>query len=302
MPDRKNIFLIGRRRMIGDEDQLTEMLAFLWQEEPETLERWLEAIGLPSNLAWAEISTQFTIPSGKRPDIAISTPGSCILVESKLGAGFHNTQIPDYLEYLGLQEGGRALVLLTQRPEHVPQDHAALAADLGISLVARRWQDMARYIAEPGEESLGGDFVQLLIREGLVKPEPLTVSDWSAWNEGYNVLLRLDAFLAELGLEVQRMRPTAKWKSTNGLSKRWIYRVWRADGVELGYGFGASPVDKQPHGEPITFAFVGNANASEDDAMRVVGVDRVTRYRWSSNEQLDANIGLLYSGWAVSLT
>ena len=32
--ERKNIFLIGRRGHEGDEDQLTEMLAFLWQEDP----------------------------------------------------------------------------------------------------------------------------------------------------------------------------------------------------------------------------------------------------------------------------
>ena len=41
MSDRKNIFLIGRRGHEGDEDQLTEMLAFLWQQEPEVLSNWL---------------------------------------------------------------------------------------------------------------------------------------------------------------------------------------------------------------------------------------------------------------------
>lgn len=297
MAERKNIFLIGRRRMAGDEDQLTEMLAFLWQEEPETLERWLDAIGLRTDVDRDSVGveTQFTIPSGKRPDIAILAPDNCTLVESKLGSGFGETQVGDYLDYLADVSGRRALVLLTQMPEAIPQLYTERAQDLGVRLISQRWHDMSHHIGEPGEESLAGDFVQLLIREGRVKPEPLSAEDWQTWNGGYNFLLRLDAFLTELDPAVRRMRPAAKWKSTNGLSKRWIYRVWRAVGIELGFGFGAAPGDKQPHGDPIAFAFVGNAEATEDDAMQAVGVEKGTRYRWSGNEKLNANCGLLYS-------
>ena len=41
MADRKNIFLIGRRGHERDEDQLTEMLAYLWQEHSVALDDWL---------------------------------------------------------------------------------------------------------------------------------------------------------------------------------------------------------------------------------------------------------------------
>ena len=297
MAERKNIFLIGRRRMAGDEDQLTEMLAFLWQEEPETLERWLNAVGLAIDVDRdrVEVETQFTIPSGKRPDVAILAPESCTLVESKLGSGFGDTQVGDYLEYLGTVSGRKGLVLLTQMPEAIPERYVDQAEALDVRLVSQRWHDMSRYLGEPGEESLAGDFVQLLIREDLVKPEPLAKQDWEMWNGGYNVLLRLDAFLTELDPAVRQMRSAAKWKTTNGLSKRWIYRVWRADGIELGFGFGAAPDDKQPHGDPIAFAFVGDAEATEDDAMRAVGVEKGTRYRWSTNQTMNASCGLLYS-------
>jgi hypothetical protein len=45
--ERKNIFLIGRRGHKGDENQLTEMLAFLFQQEPELV--------APSpRVSWAE--------------------------------------------------------------------------------------------------------------------------------------------------------------------------------------------------------------------------------------------------------
>lgn len=297
MADRKNIFLIGRRRMAGDEDQLTEMLAFLWQEVPETLDGWLSALALPTDVGAAEVETQFTIPSGKRPDIAIFENGSSTLVESKLGSGFGDTQIADYLDYLEGREGRRALVLLTERPEPVPHDYERRAADAGIRLISQRWHDMSGHLAEPGEESLAGDFIQLLIREGLVKPQPLAADDWERWNGGFNVLLRLDSFLTELDPLVRRMRPMAKWRSTSGLTKRWIYRVWRAEAVELGFGFGAAADDDRPHSDPVVFAFVGNKSAGEADAMSAVGVERGTRYSWSHNEQLQASCGLLYAEW-----
>lgn len=49
--ERKNIFLIGRRGHEGDEDQLTEMLAFLWQEDRGALARWLDSLGLGTDPA-----------------------------------------------------------------------------------------------------------------------------------------------------------------------------------------------------------------------------------------------------------
>jgi hypothetical protein len=300
LADRKNIFLVGRRRNQGNEDQLTEMLAFLWQEVPDALDRWLGAIGLPVDVARAEVVTQFVIPSGKRPDIVILGDDSRTVIESKLGSGFGDTQISDYLDYLEPLDGGRALVLLTQRPETPPVAEVERARAAGIRLLAQRWHDMSDYLAEPGEESLAGDFVQLLIREGLVKPEPLDAEDWKSWNGGYNVLLRLSALLEELDPVVRAMRPGATWKApTNGLSKRWIYRVWRVSTEEFGLGFGAAEGDSKPHSEPIAFAFVGNTEATEQAARHAVG-DEAGTGRWSTNEQLNARWGLLYSWPALA--
>ena len=42
MASRKNLFVIGRRP--GHENQLTEMLAYLLQEDEELLGRWLAGI------------------------------------------------------------------------------------------------------------------------------------------------------------------------------------------------------------------------------------------------------------------
>lgn len=276
------------------------MLAFLWQELPETLDRWLDAIGLPVDVTRAAVVTQFVIPTGKRPDIAIIADEGRTLVESKLGSGFGGTQVSDYLDYLEPLGGRRALVLLTQRREDPPGDVVERAKAAGVRLIAQRWHDMSDHLAEPGEESLAGDFVQLLIREGLVKPEPLDAVDWKTWNGGYNVLLRLSSLLEELDPVVRSMRAGATWRSpTNGLSKRWIYRVWRVATQEFGLGFGAAEGDSKPHTEPIAFAFVGNTEASEQDARRAVG-DEAGTGRWSTNEQLNARWGLLYSWPALA--
>ena len=274
------------------------MLAFLWQEEPKTLSAWLDALGLSTDIHRAGVDTQLTIPSGKRPDIAIRSEGSCTLVESKLGSGFGPTQVSDYIDYLETQDGRRALVLLTQKAESVSERDARRARKKNVTLLSRRWQDMAGYLGDPGEDSLAGDFIQLLIREGLVKPQPLESQDWTAWNAGYNVLLRLEALLNELDPHIQRLLPGAK--KTSGLTKRWIYRVWRSDDVEIGFGLGAAEWDTRPHTEPVVFAFVGNKALGEEGAMRAVGVDHASRETWTSHEGLAASCGLLYSWPALS--
>ena len=56
--ERKNIFGIGRRGREGDEDQLTEMLAFLWQEQPRALNAWLDSVGLALDSEVPHVQTQ----------------------------------------------------------------------------------------------------------------------------------------------------------------------------------------------------------------------------------------------------
>ena len=47
------------------------------------------------------------------------------------------------------------------------------------------------HLGDPGEETLVGDFIQLLIREeNSVKPKALGgLADWEIWNAGYNVTI-----------------------------------------------------------------------------------------------------------------
>lgn len=290
MADRKNIFLIGRRE--GDEDQLTEMLAFLWQEHPDLVETWLASLGFTWEPGVWEIETQLVLPSGKRPDIAVTTPAGRTLVESKLGSGFGDTQVSDYLDYLEEREGERALILLTQRPESVPPDLEVRALESGVTLISTRWNEMASRIADPGDETLAGDFLQLLIREGLVKPEPFVDDDWRVWNKGYKVLLRVDALLDELDPHMRRLDPSLKRRGSPGLTKQWIYKVWRGDSFEVGLGLGAA--GGHTPSEPNIFAFVGNPSAARDQAITAVGARSEKPNEWRHDAETEEWYGLLY--------
>lgn len=297
MAERKNIFLIGRRGHEGDEDQLTEMLAFLWQEDRQALDRWLDSLGLPSNASISEIETQFTIPSGKRPDIIIRSNDSVALVESKLRSGFGETQLSDYLEFLAEQDVKRALVLLTQRPEVVPDEYRHAADDSGIVLIPTRWHDMADCLGDPGEETLAGDFIQLLIREGLVKPRGFSSSDWETWNAGYNVGLRIDALLAELDPHIARILQGVKGRS--GSSKFWTWRVWSTGAIEVGLAFLAAEWTDRPRTSPGVHCWVLNRQSDDAAAMNAVGVNATNRSRWTESEQVRGSYGLNPFGPAI---
>jgi hypothetical protein len=273
------------------------MLAFLWQEDRGALDHWFESLGLRTDVGTAEVETQFTIPSGKRPDILIRSTDAVTLVESKLTSGFGGTQIRDYLEFLAEQKGRRALVLLTQRPEVVPAEYENAATDSGVTLIATRWHEMADCLGEPGEETLAGDFIQLLIREGLVKPSAFSISDWETWNAGYNVGLRIDALLAELDPLVARILPGAKGRS--GSSKFWTWRVWSTGDVDVGLAFLAAEWTDRPRTSPGVHCWVLNRKSDDVDAMKAVGVNTTNRSHWTESAQVRGAYGLNPFGPAI---
>lgn len=299
MTERKNIFLIGRRGHESDEDQLTEMLAFLWQEDRQALDRWLDSLGLPTDVDVAEIETQFTIPSGKRPDIIIRVDDSAILVESKLSAGFGETQVSDYLEFLAddAQLDKRTLILLTQRPEVVPVEFENAARESGVVLIPTRWHDMADCLGDPGEETLAGDFIQLLIREGLVKPKGFIDSDWEIWNAGYNISLRIDALLVELDPHVARILVGAKGRS--GGSKFWTWRVWSTGDLDVGLAFLAAEWTDRPRTSPGVHCWVLNRQSDEAAALNAVGVNAANRSQWTESAQVRGSYGMNPFGPAI---
>jgi hypothetical protein len=259
MSDRKNLFLIGRRP--NDEDQLTEMLAALWQFEPELPSLWLASLGLDVHEvgSW-DVETQFTIPSGTRPDVALwSEQRVFVLVESKLDAGLTEAQAAAYSRFLAdRQEALRALVLVTKRFEPWPAAAQSLAASGGVQLVAVRWQEMAELLARPGEQSLAADFVEMLIEEGLVTPNALSLADWSTWNEGSEVLGRLEQLIKETTPRLESLGSKRTRTGRLAVGVRHIYRQIDFETFQVILGFAPSSSARRPNEAPVAFVAVLN--------------------------------------------
>jgi hypothetical protein len=145
-------------------------------------------------------------------------------------------------------------------------------------LIATRWHDLADSLGEPGEEALAGDFIQLLIREGLVKPDGLTSADWETWNAGYNVSLRVEALLNELDPHVARILPARKGGATaRSFDRAGLVDRRRRCGLCLHrVRVGRSPAHERRR--PL----LGNLNALVSDAITgLIDRDARRQERWS---------------------
>jgi hypothetical protein len=188
-------------------------------------------------------------------------------------------------------------VLVTQRPEVVPADYENAAKNSGVVLIPTRWHEIAECLGEPGEETLAGDFIQLLIREGLVKPRGFSISDWESWNAGYNVGLRIDALLTELDPQIARILPGAKGRS--GGSKFWTWRVWNSGALDVGLAFLAAEWTDRPRTSPGAHCWVLNRQSDDTAAMKAVGVNATNRSQWTESAQVRGSYGLNPFGPAI---
>ena len=100
---------LARIRDRGDENFLTECLAWVLQNDREMLERMIRAIlgterPMPTDL---RVETQQVLLDGSIPDIAIrGDDGLCLFVEVKLDAPFDPRQIERYLANVACQGTG----------------------------------------------------------------------------------------------------------------------------------------------------------------------------------------------------
>jgi hypothetical protein len=265
--ERKNLFVIARSRL-GPEDQLTEMLAYLWQERPDLVDAWLESVGISSAGREWHVATQVTDPKAGRFDVLLEQIGDAtVVVESKLGAGLGDSQLTSYIGHLAHRETPlRALVTLTRDPASWSGAVDDIARTADVRLVSARWQSFAGVIADPTEDGVAGDFVRMLIAEGLVEPAPFTRDDWGAWNSGAHVLSRLETLLGESRPLLERLSPGLKATGRYGLSTRWIYRLLSSPRVSIGVGFSANGSSRRPGSPPIIWAPVKNLELQGESA------------------------------------
>src|SRR4051812_4041397 len=143
MPSGMNLFSIGRRG--GDEDQLTNMLAWLTSAVPDTRAALVQLV-LEGRYEAEEIEvrTQYSIPGG-RLDALLTGRGFKLVVESKLGTDYGSDQIRKYLRWLThnrLSDEAVALMTLTGRPAPWRQEDVDYADVNNIAHRARRWEEL----------------------------------------------------------------------------------------------------------------------------------------------------------------
>ena len=116
-----NIFSISREAR--NEDQLTEMLAWLANAVPAVRRALLElAFGESLDELEVEITTQHGIAKG-RLDAFLSSESVALVVESKLGSGYGDGQLRKYLTWLDTELADRqfrGLLTLTARQTRGP--------------------------------------------------------------------------------------------------------------------------------------------------------------------------------------
>lgn len=287
---RKNLFAIGRKGHEGDENQLTEMLAYLFQEEDNLIRHWLASLDIVvDGIDGWQVETQRSVPGGFL-DLVLFAPGQAIaIIESKLGSTTDFQQIAKYVSYAKLvnASGPKALIFTTQSPEPWPPGVEQQAGD-EVKLVLRRWQALADFLRE-SHRPLAQDFVVMLEQEGLVTPNALTEADWDAWNVGYRVTRQLRALLEEAADDLKTVAPNFKKINAVTLSNTGaIYRQIEFEGLSVYVGFWPTRNPMKPSDRVLITVYVLNTNRSFEErkaegkaAVERAGSEYVALSGWS---------------------
>lgn len=201
----RNIFTLGRRK--GNEDQLTEMLAWLAEAVPEVA-REVVAIGRGDHgdidMAEVQVSTQCAIPGGQL-DGLFETPDASIVLESKLGSSYGSGQLEKYIRWLATERADRnERILLTLTATNAPWPATAveLADQHGVRPAPHRWEELYARLSQledDGGSELAQDllsqFMAMLNEEGLIPMKPLHPDEMTgAWERSRDTIARFHEY------------------------------------------------------------------------------------------------------------
>lgn len=264
----KNLFLLARKGNEGRENQLTEMLAYLLQEERAVIHAFLAAAQpeLPVVEAEWQIETQRTIPAGFL-DLVLVCPRALVIVESKLGSFTDYEQIAKYARYArSVPAEHRTIILVTREPEDYPVG-VELEAGGQVDLVNLRWWDLAEAAKSHGQR-LGNQFADMLEQEGIVKPPAFTDNDWATLNAGAALIRRVGKLLDEAKSQMLGASETAAPATIGSVvysGGGFVYRLVHFHGVSAGLGFWASAMQPGvPDGVHIV-AYALNTSLAEGE-------------------------------------
>jgi hypothetical protein len=249
MPRGTNLFSIGRRR--GDEDQLTNMVAWLASAVPDTRSALVELVlDGQYDVEEIDVRTQYSIPSG-RLDALLTGPGFKLIVESKLGSDFGSDQIGKYLRWLTHNRSSDevvALMTLTKRPAPWLQDDLDYADVNDVAHRARRWEELhsafeplaAGDAHDPLSARLVAQFLEMLTEEGLVPIPSMSSEDLGArWTESWSVIRRFADFFGGCKEAIARELDATRYPNRWSDKGDWLYQDYALkDGVSVVVGLG----------------------------------------------------------------
>lgn len=154
---------------------------------------------------------------------------------------------------------------LTERAEHRSPELEVRARGAGVALAYARWQELAQATADPFEAGDAGDFVRMLIEEGIVVPKAIRGEDWTTWNSGAEVLRRIKLLLTEARPEMTRAFPGLVAGSRWGADDRWIYSGYSSERLEIGVGLSANESARRPDSAPIIWTYLRNRQLSDEE-------------------------------------
>lgn len=283
---RKNLFRIGRKGRRGDENQLTEMLAYLLQEEPQCIAEIASELGIGDEQGW-RLDTQRAIPKGFL-DLTMYVPGRAIvIIESKLGSTTDYPQLSKYIAYArDVRASLKFVVLTTQHPHAWPLGIEKFAEEANVMLLQLRWQKVADALRRVGT-TLPTDFVDMLDEEGLAMPAGVSPEDWEVWNRGNEVTRRLGRLLQEATPDLIRLVPGYKKSGSVVLSNNGLlYRLHHFDAVSFGAAFW--PRRESKNGDAVVITYVLNTALPQEKRL-AAGQSAVERA---------ASEAVMMSGWS----
>jgi hypothetical protein len=243
-----NVFRIGRER--GQEDQLTEMLAWLADAVPEVAGA-LVSLAFPARATEPErfeLTTQHGIVGG-RLDLLLTSPSLVLVVESKLGSDYGDAQVRRYLEWLSASTGDRAdvgLMTLTAREAPWPVDDVAYAEAQRITGSARRWEELHDLLESSLDDGASGElasrlvqeFLDMLAEEGLIPVRPLSAAELgTAWADSWSVVRRYRDFFHACKEHIGEALGAVPIRNSWSDRGDWVWQDYRFDdGVRIVVG------------------------------------------------------------------
>jgi hypothetical protein len=242
-----NVFAIGRRK--HDEDQLTEMLAWLVARVPQ-VGHALITLAFNADLGAADFTctTQPGINVG-RLDALLSGSEFVLVVESKIDSDFGPDQIRKYLDWLEDVHGENprpGLMTLTKRPLTAKQ-LAELTGRKKVVGSAHLWEEFHERLVDVRavdelQGELVGEFLEMLEEEGLIPVKPFDPdNELTIWREAWKTVERFHTFFNASKAEVAKKLDASPIPNSKSDSAAGIWQDFQsADGARFAVGLDGS--------------------------------------------------------------